>query len=180
VCGGTPRARAKDAPSGSLVNRYFFTEARASVHRPMGRVPLQANGQLLLVVDDQVLFTTFLREKFEEMGYSVLTAGDVGTARELVRRFEVPLVILLDLMMPRVSGYQLLLELADSPHASRIRVVLVSAHHSVATLAPDLPMVMGRSHKPVDLGELTRLVDMAALDLRSDAAPQAHAHAHAH
>lgn len=142
----------------------------------MGKVPLQSNGQLLLVVDDQVLFTTFLREKFEEMGYAVMTAGDAVTARELVSRFEVPLVILLDLMMPVVSGYQLLLELAEGPHASRIRVVLVSAHHSVATLVPDHPMVIGRSHKPVDLGELTRMVDRAALDLRSEGALQAQSH----
>jgi CheY-like chemotaxis protein len=136
----------------------------------MGRVPLQTNGQLLLVVDDQVLFSTFLRDKFEEMGYSVLVAVDAAAARVLVRRFQVPLVILLDLMLPVTSGYQLLQELAEGPHAATIRIVLVSAHHTVSTIAPDHPLVFGRSHKPVDLGELTRMVDSAALDLRKSGA----------
>jgi hypothetical protein len=71
--------------------------------------------------------------------------------------------------LPRVTGQQLLRELARGPGASGIRVVLVSAHHTVATLAPNHPMVVGRAQKPVDLGELTRMVDVAARDLASQA-----------
>ncbi|MGO8970615.1 MAG: two-component system response regulator [Myxococcaceae bacterium] len=120
------------------------------------------NGQQLLVVDDQPFFSSFLKEKFEELGYSVATADDAFEALSAVGRSAAPVVVLLDLMLPQVSGQQLLRELARGPHASRIRVVLVSSHHSVERVALNHPMVFGRAQKPVDLGELTRMVDGAS------------------
>jgi CheY-like chemotaxis protein len=124
-----------------------------------------ANKQQILIVDDEPFFCTFLREKFEELGYSVGTAGDAFAALDVVRRTDAPLIVLLDLMLPTMSGPQLLRELANSENASEIRVIFVSAHHTVATVAPRHPMVMGREQKPVDLGELTRMVEAAARDL---------------
>jgi CheY-like chemotaxis protein len=123
------------------------------------------NAKQLLVVDDQPFFASFLREKFEERGYSVATVADADGALAFVGEATSPLVVLLDLMLPRVSGHQLLRELARSPHASEIRVVLVSAHHTVETVATNHPMVIGRAQKPVDLGELARMVAAASRDL---------------
>jgi CheY-like chemotaxis protein len=120
------------------------------------------NGQQLLVVDDQPFFAAFLREKFEERGYSVATVADAREALAFVSEATQPVVVLLDLMLPRVSGHQLLRELARGPHAPEIRVVLVSAHHTVETVAANHPMVVGRAQKPVDLGELARMVASAA------------------
>jgi DNA-binding response OmpR family regulator len=114
--------------------------------------------QQLLVVDDQRLFSAFLKEKFEELGYSVATAADAFEAIAFVGWFNKPLVVLLDLMLPRVSGEGLLRELARGKKAATIRVVLVSAHQTVERLAVGHPMVAGRAQKPVDLGELARLV----------------------
>jgi CheY-like chemotaxis protein len=119
------------------------------------------NGQQLLVVDDQPFFASFLREKFEERGYSVATVADAAEALAFVSEATEPIVVLLDLMLPRVSGRQLLWELARGPHAPRIRVVLVSAHHTVETVAANHPMVVGRAQKPVDVGELARIVAAA-------------------
>jgi CheY-like chemotaxis protein len=134
------------------------------------------NGQKLLVVDDQPFFASFLREKFEERGYSVATVGDAREALAFVSAAHEPIVVLLDLMLPRVSGQQLLRELARGSHAADIRVVLVSAHHTVETVAPRHPMVVGRAQKPVDLGELARMVASAVQDLaaRGPAQPSEH------
>jgi CheY-like chemotaxis protein len=132
-----------------------------------------ANGQQLLVVDDEPLFAEFLREKFERLGYSVVTTRDAGDALAFARHLEAPLVVLLDLMLPRVSGHQLLRELARCPHAADIRVVLVSAHHTVGTVAAQHPMVVGRAQKPIDLAELTRMVDVAAHTLTHNPSPHA-------
>lgn len=129
------------------------------------------NGTQLLVVDDQPFFAAFLQEKFEERGYQVATVGDAEGALAFFEGSSVPVVVLLDLMLPRVSGHQLLRELARGPHASEIRVVLVSAHHTVETVAANHPMVVGRAQKPVDLGELARMVAVASSDL---AAAQSH------
>ena len=123
------------------------------------------NGARLLVVDDQPFFAALMRERFESLGYSVTTAHDAFQALATVAQVDVPLVVLLDLMLPKVSGHQLLHELAKSPSASRLRVVLVSGHHSVERVAVNNPMVVGRAHKPVDLGELTRMVEGASRSL---------------
>ncbi len=135
----------------------------------MEKPQISAHRQQLLVVDDQAFFAGFLQEKFQELGYSVSTARDAFAALALVSRSKTPLVVLLDLMLPQVSGHQLLRELAKGPHAATIRVVLVSAHHTVATVAADHPMVVGRAQKPVDLGELVHMVRLASQDLASQA-----------
>ncbi len=118
----------------------------------------RTDGAQLLVVDDEAFFSAFLREKFEELGYSVATAADAFEALEFVGSWTAPLVVLLDLRMPRVTGEGLLRELSKSPRAATIRVVLVSAHHTVERVAAGHPMVAGRAQKPIDLGELTRMV----------------------
>jgi len=139
----------------------------------MEKAHLHGNGQQLLVVDDEPFFTAFLRGKFSERGYSVSTAGDALEALTFVSQVTAPLVVLLDLMLPRVSGYQVLRELARGSNASDIRVVLVSAHHTVGSVATNHPMVVGRAQKPVDMGELTRMVDIAARDLAARTSIQA-------
>ena len=135
----------------------------------MENTHLHENGKKLLVVDDQPFFASFLREKFEERGYSVVTVGDAQQALTFVNASTAPMVILLDLMLPGASGHQLLRELAKGAHAAEIRVVLVSAHHTVETVAANHPMVVGRAQKPVDMGELARLVDTASRDLAAQA-----------
>jgi two-component system, sensor histidine kinase ChiS len=133
--------------------------------------PRTPNGQLVLVVDDQPFFTTFLHDKFTQLGYGVVGVRDGGEALAFVRQVGPPLVIVLDLMMPRVSGEELLLELARSEHARGIRVVLVSSSHAVEAVAEGSPMVVGRLQKPLDFGEVARLVRRAATDLAGTAGP---------
>jgi len=132
----------------------------------------ETDGAQLLVVDDEALFSAFIKEKFEELGYSVATAADAFEALDFVGRWPAPLVVLLDLRMPRVSGEGLLRELSRSPRAATLRVVLVSAHHAVEVVAAGHPMVVGRAQKPVDLGELTRMVVGATRALGLPTGPQ--------
>ncbi|MGO9830364.1 MAG: response regulator [Myxococcaceae bacterium] len=123
--------------------------------------------QRLLVVDDQPFFREFLREKLEELGYLVATCGDAAGALRTVEASETPLVVLLDLMMPEVSGLELLRALTAQRCASRMRVVLMSAHHSVEGAALYHPLVVGRAQKPVDVDDLHRLATEAAQQLRA-------------
>jgi len=129
-------------------------------------LPLETARPQLLVVDDQQFFAGFLQEKLQERGYCVATAKDAPTALALVLQGSAPLVVLLDLMLPGVSGLQFLRELSRTARAPLTRVVLVSAHHTVEAAAAAHPLVIGRMQKPVDLGELARLVGTAVADLR--------------
>jgi DNA-binding response OmpR family regulator len=61
----------------------------------------------ILVVDDQSSVRQLLQEYFTEQGFRVLTAAD-GQNAIYAARHEPPDVILLDIMMPKMDGYQFL------------------------------------------------------------------------
>jgi putative intracellular protease/amidase len=61
----------------------------------------------LLVVDDNLVLVSVLSEVFKERGYSVRTASDGFAALTAVRE-RVPDVLISDLNMPRMSGFELL------------------------------------------------------------------------
>lgn len=61
----------------------------------------------ILIVDDQSSVRQLLQEYLSEQGYRVVTAAD-GQNALYTARHENPDVILLDIMMPRMDGYQFL------------------------------------------------------------------------
>ncbi|MEY2505010.1 MAG: hypothetical protein QOG27_1290, partial [Verrucomicrobiota bacterium] len=69
----------------------------------------RANGELLLIVDDEKLILQVARELLEGHGYQVLTAGDAAEALAIfaVRKDEIKLV-LTDLAMPLMDGIALI------------------------------------------------------------------------
>src|SRR5450432_3194948 len=113
-----PACPGVEVPTGSFAPRYQVKRSRGTLPPAMEKAHLHGNRQQLLVVDDEPFFTAFLRGKFSERGYSVSTAGDALEALTFVSQVTAPLVVLLDLMLPRVSGYQVLRELAKGSNAS--------------------------------------------------------------
>lgn len=67
---------------------------------------------VVMVVDDDPGFREFVRRLLERAGFSVLDAADAEEALELVAA-RVPQLVLLDVQLPRVSGYELFRELRD-------------------------------------------------------------------
>ena len=86
-----------------------------------------ATGPILLVEDDPAMRDAVI-ELLEGEGYAVRCAANGRQALEVLARSEAPSLILLDLMMPIMDGWQFLAErrrLADSG-ARRAPVVLLS------------------------------------------------------
>jgi CheY-like chemotaxis protein len=122
----------------------------------------------VLVVDDDDAIRDFLRSALECEGYGVLAAGDGLDALALCERYA-PDVILLDLMMPRLSGLAFL---------ARYRQRFEAGRESGAPGTPDVPIyvmsavraavdeaatagVAGSFVKPFDLDELLETVGAA-------------------
>ena len=82
----------------------------------------------LLVADDSETVLLMLQRRLEMEGYDVTTATDGFEALERLREAgpEEPDVILLDAMMPNMSGTEVLERLRDS--GSKIPVLMISAH----------------------------------------------------
>ena len=79
-----------------------------------------AGPNLVLVVDDDFDIREALSDVLASEGYSVLTAADGGEALERLRGGVRPAVMLLDLMMPRVSGVEVIDALRKDESLSKI------------------------------------------------------------
>ncbi|MGO9830468.1 MAG: response regulator [Myxococcaceae bacterium] len=115
---------------------------------------------VLLVVDDDVLVRTFLRDQLEALGHTVLTACDAEEAATLLRLVAEPVVVVLDLILPGRNGVEMLAQLHPLS-AQYLRVVLVSGSAGVLHAAAHHPLVVGRLEKPIDISQLVQHVHAA-------------------
>jgi DNA-binding response OmpR family regulator len=86
-------------------------------------------GGRVLVVDDEEGIRVLCRVNLELGGYEVLEAADGFTALE-VARSKRPDLIFLDIMMPRMDGWEVLERLKEDPATASIPVVLLTARTS--------------------------------------------------
>jgi len=80
----------------------------------------------ILVVDDLPENVFMLQDRLEHEGYEVLTAYDGKTGLQNAREF-LPDLILLDVMMPEMSGIEVCKILVGEPETSYIPIILVTA-----------------------------------------------------
>jgi chemosensory pili system protein ChpA (sensor histidine kinase/response regulator) len=141
------------APDGSLIllidlNRLVAAEptdrralqANASAARifapgstavARGTIPTEAidrvdQERLIIVADDSISVRKFVGRMLEKNGYRVKLAADGLEAAELVAQHGCHLVIT-DLEMPRMTGYELMAQLRQTPAAKRIPVLVVTS-----------------------------------------------------
>jgi len=106
----------------------------------------------VLLIEDNHDARDALQTLLTVHGFEVICAGDGEEALALVRRFP-PCVILLDLMMPRKSGWQFREEQLREPELARIPVILLSGAGALAEKAKDL-RVDDYFEKPIDVEAL--------------------------
>jgi DNA-binding response OmpR family regulator len=79
----------------------------------------------ILVVDDEPYLLQFISQTLNRAGYQVLTAGDGLEALDILKTQPVHL-ILADIMMPRMNGYQLYERLVENPQWVKIPFLFLS------------------------------------------------------
>jgi CheY-like chemotaxis protein len=80
----------------------------------------------ILVVDDDPEIVSMLSTRLGARGYKVITASDGHRALELAKR-ERPDLMLLDVMMPGKSGWEVARALKQDPITQGIKIVMVTA-----------------------------------------------------
>ena len=80
----------------------------------------------IFIVEDELDFLSTLRERLEFEGFVVITAVDGEEALKKIPE-EKPDLILLDIMLPEMNGYQVCRELKSNPETKTIPVVVVTA-----------------------------------------------------
>lgn len=122
----------------------------------MGSLHTQRAGAGVLVVEDDFDSREMLRILLESEGYPVLSAAD---GREALQQLSAasPCLIILDLMMPGMNGWEFRAAQTQNPALAHIPVVVVSADGNVKDKATSLG-VAGYLQKPVQFERLLDLV----------------------
>ena len=101
--------------------------------------PRNAQAGALLVVDDNRVNRLLLGRALEQLGHSVAFAENGREALESLRQRPVDLV-LLDIEMPEMDGYQVLAALAADPRLRDVPVVMMSSVEEVDSVARCIEM----------------------------------------
>jgi len=79
----------------------------------------------LVIVEDNISLAEIYKTRLELGGYRCLVAYDGVAAMSLIQR-EMPDLVLLDLMVPKMAGDQILKNLRDSSWGKDIKVLIIS------------------------------------------------------
>jgi len=115
----------------------------------------------VLVIDDDLPLRGMLAAALRQHGFQVLLAGD-GAEGQRALTIHNPDVILLDLAMPDVNGWDFLQRLQETGHLGKVPIIVVSAHVRVE---PQALLQMGVSAilpKPFNLPDLLDVIEHLA------------------
>ncbi|MBF0606253.1 MAG: SpoIIE family protein phosphatase [Candidatus Magnetobacterium sp. LHC-1] len=113
-----------------------------------------------LVVDDDDNNRFICEVNLKQLGFAVLLAEDGQEGLDLAIK-ELPDVILLDIMMPKMNGYQVLDALRKNPGTSDIPVIILTAKTDAMAKEIEKALLAGANdyvRKPYQLAELTARV----------------------
>jgi CheY-like chemotaxis protein len=86
----------------------------------------------ILIVDDDPSTRYVLRLILEREGYEILEAGNGEAALDMIRPSPLPDIVMTDLMMPVMTGMELIQRLRAEPRTAGIPIVVVSSNADAA------------------------------------------------
>ncbi|MFH1287396.1 MAG: response regulator [bacterium] len=121
-------------------------------------IPEKNMQKKILVVDDEIQLVEMMKMRLEANSYEVVTAYDGQEAFEAALR-EKPDLIILDVMMPIMNGFEALDRLKSNPETMHIPVIMLTAKSDTASIfkAEDL-RVKDYMTKPCEPKELLNLI----------------------
>jgi CheY-like chemotaxis protein len=105
----------------------------------------------ILVVDDEPSVRSLLVDALAEVGHRVEVARDGVEALDRLRDGTVPCVVLTDVRMPRMDGFELTREVARDPQLAAIPIVAMTGDRVLSFTSP-------ARNKPFSVAELDSLV----------------------
>ena len=113
----------------------------------------------VLIVDDEPNIVTALEFLFRRSGYDVRVATNGAEALEQIDSYR-PDVVLLDVMMPVKSGYEVCQKVRERPDLAGVRIVMLSAKGSEAEVSKGLSLGADLYiTKPFSTQELVAAID---------------------
>jgi len=82
-------------------------------------------GKKILIAEDEAILSTLLEKKLIEEGYQIFVAEDGEKSMEILNKEKVDL-LLLDIIMPKKSGFEVMEEMKKDSKLSKIPVIIIS------------------------------------------------------
>ncbi|MCD6410732.1 response regulator [bacterium] len=79
----------------------------------------------ILIIEDEEILLDLLREKLRALGFKVFTASDGEAGLAAIREIN-PDLILLDIVMPKMGGFEVMEEMQKDPSIKDIPVIIIS------------------------------------------------------
>ena len=96
---------------------------------PLNPKDIDLSKHTVLAVDDIPMNLLLISKILSRLNITIKTAANGREALDFISK-EMPSLVLLDLMMPEIDGYDVLRQLRDNPETKDIRVVILSALNS--------------------------------------------------
>jgi excisionase family DNA binding protein len=94
------------------------------------KIDLKERKKILVVDDDKIIVDTILQAlEDDEHGYELMSAADGLQAQSQITRFK-PDLIILDIMIPDINGYEVCRKVKSDPATKHIKVIVLSAYLS--------------------------------------------------
>jgi CheY-like chemotaxis protein/anti-sigma regulatory factor (Ser/Thr protein kinase) len=138
----------------------FSLEPKNPLEQTSSRLMQNLSGRVL-VVDDELPNRLYMRKLLEARGCEVLDADDGVSALSIAARKQ-PDLILVDVMMPEMDGFELCGLLRDEPRTSDIPVIMVTAKSKIEDIETGFELgAMDYIRKPFNPRELVLRVGNA-------------------
>jgi len=116
--------------------------------------PATPDTPVILVVDDSVTVRKVTTRLLEREGYEVITAKD-GVDAMTTLQDHMPSVMLLDIEMPRMDGFEVAKNVRNSPHLSQLPIIMITSRtgekHRQRGLELGANMYMGKPYQEDEL-----------------------------
>ena len=159
---GRTRENLRRLVRGSPKSRLGFTPGFWIHHFPADQHPQEIHrmkNSTLLIVDDDPNIFQLLNVNLENAGYRILKAID-GEEAVTIATAEAPDLIILDIMMPKIDGYQVCRKLRENESTYLIPIIVLSAKDRPADKIKGLKLgADDYLTKPFDIDELIARID---------------------
>ena len=135
-------------------------------------MPKEQSLHTILIVDDELNSRKLVKLLLEREGYRALTAAN-GEEGLILAKVEQPSLILLDVIMPKMNGFEMLRRLREDQDTNRIPVVMVTAKGTEHDIASSFRLgAVFHVEKPYETNDLLQKIEVALTIKDKPATPQ--------
>jgi two-component system, OmpR family, phosphate regulon response regulator PhoB len=114
--------------------------------------------QHVLIIDDNPEIRSLIHATLGDGFYNIGEAANGEQAFDYLDNHDLPDIVILDLAMPGISGFDVLSEIKNNPETAHIQVIVLSANASQQTIDQSITMgartVLAKPFSPLELLQL--------------------------